>query len=470
MHRPATKRSVLPGILAALLLALAMAGCATVRVSDVPQQPAPDSAFVLAGQLAQGNAALGGQALADNVREIEGLLATLNDEALARNAAALPPDDALYPFAARALLARGLPLPHPLDSGGIWQIAPGSRPPAEMDGYRPPLKLALLLPLSGNLAQAAAPVRDGFLAGYYAETRRRPDIAFYDTHGTPGGVVAAYASAVAEGNDFVVGPLSREGVGAVFSSGELSVPMLALNRARDMPPPGHASFSLSPEDEGIAAAEFMLQRGARRVLLVVANDDSMRRAATAFGQRFNERGGSVVDSLGVGSEVADLGPQLQAAALGEGSVDAVFLAVNGRQARELVSQLSLAGLGGAPRVATSELMSGTGDPEQDRLLDGIAYPTETWYVRGIAGLPPAASLGARLPTARGGAAKLFAFGYDAWLLTAYPEVAAGGVEGGLRGATGRLAIDGFGNVLRTPTWSTFSGGYPVPLGNDGIGD
>ena len=31
-------------------------------------------------------------------------------------------------------------------------------------------------------------------------------------------------------------------------------------------------------------------------------------------------------------------------------------------------------------------------------------------------------------------------------------------------ATGRLRLDGFGNVERTPAWATFSGGHVVPLG------
>src|SRR5690606_23357659 len=74
-----------------------------------------------------------------------------------------------------------------------------ARPPADADGYRPPLHLAVLLPLSGSLATAAVPVRDGLLAGYYAESRRRPDISFHDT---AGGVAAAYDRAVAAGADF----------------------------------------------------------------------------------------------------------------------------------------------------------------------------------------------------------------------------------------------------------------------------
>src|SRR5690606_20931443 len=150
---------------------------------------------------------LGGQARGDNAREIERLLATLDDATLASAAAALPEGDPLYSFAGRALLARGLPLPRPFDLGLLWQAHAGNRPPADGDGYRPPQRLAVLLPLCGRLAPAASPVRDGFLAGYFGERRRCREVAFHDTAGTPVGAVAAYERAVGEGVDYVLGPL-----------------------------------------------------------------------------------------------------------------------------------------------------------------------------------------------------------------------------------------------------------------------
>ena len=340
-----------------------------------------------------------------------------------------------------------------------------TRMPAAPDGYQPPTSIGLLLPLSGQMARAAAPVRDGFLAGYYAETRPRPGIRFYDT--ASAGAVAAYGRAVADGVAYVVGPLGREEVDAVFASGALPVPMLALNRGDDPPPPGHASFSLSPEDEGIAAGDFVLGSGARNVLVLQGTDDSMRRAAAAFGDRLAAAGGRVFQALVITDDPAASAPQLQAAAQAAAAagtpIDAVFLAVRGSKAHLLAAQLSLAGLSGLPTVATSQIATGTGDPLQDVMLDGIAFPTETWTVHGLPGLPPAASLGERLPTARGPAARLFAFGYDAWLVTAYPSVAAGVREGVLRGATGQLRVDAAGNVLRMPAWSTFREGRPVPL-------
>ena len=448
-----------------LLLAALFAGCATTQVSGPATSKAGSGALADAAALARNDATLSGRAKIDNARQIERLLAGIDNATLARDAAALPVGDPLYAFAGRALLNRGLPMPRPFDRGVQWRFDLNNRPAAERDGYRPPVKLAVLLPLSGQLATASAPVRDGLLAGYYGETRRRPEINFFDTAGTPAGAVDAYAKAVAAGADFILGPLGRDEVTAVFRDSGLSVPILALNRGVLAPPPGNAGFSLAPEDDGIIAAEYLLSREHRKALVIGGNDDNGRRAANSFRERFTERGGSVTDTLSVAETPGDISANLAAAA--QHGVDAVFLAVRGGTARAIAPQLALAGLAGKSRVGTSQLISGTGKPEQDSALDGIVYPAEVWTARGLAGLPAASVAGANLPTARGPAARLFAFGYDAWMLTAYLEKLATGNNVQLKGATGELSLDGFGNVMRTPAWSTFSDGRAVPVSGGG---
>lgn len=349
-----------------------------------------------------------------------------------------------------------------------WQFDAGTRPPADRDGYRPPQKLAVLLPLTGSLATAAAPVRDGLLAGYYGERRQRPEMQFYDTAGTADGAVAAYTRALSEGADRVLGPLGRDEVEAVFRQTQASVPVLALNRPASPPPANSASYALAPEDDGASAANYLIARRALRVLVLSSGDDYARRSVAAFDKRLQARGGTIVQTLAVtGEKPADMTALLQAAAQREGGVDAVFLALRGPQARAIAPQLAAAGLGFKPRVATSQLTSGTGKAEEDRALDGIAFPTDAWSVTGVSGLPNAAMTGKSLPTARGPAARLFAFGYDAWLLTAYLEKLALGSDAAVQGASGTLRIDADGNVLRTPAWSTFSAGYVVPLAGSG---
>ena len=447
-------------------LALAAQQPAGVQAALAGSDPAALSAalqarwhLASARGLEAGGDALAGEPRQDNRQAIERLLSSLDDARLAASAAALPAGDPLYNFAGRALVRRGLPLPRPFDSGQAWNF--DQRAAAAADGYRPPLKLAVLLPLSGQLAVAAGPVRDGLLAGYHAESRPRPPIAFYDTLGTPAGAVAAYARAVADGNDFVVGPLGRDEVAAVFAQAEAGVPSLALNRAPAAPPPGHLAFSLAPEDEGIAAADYLLAREHRKVLVIGGTDENGKRAVEAFRARLGERGGEVAGIVGVGEAPGDVSAQLvQAASAG---ADSVFLAVRAPQARALAPQLALAGLGTRTRVATSQLASGTGKPAEDAALDGIVFPGEAWAARGVAGLPAYSQVTAMLPTARGGGARLFAFGHDAWLISAFLERLVTRSDGQLHGATGTLRLDGFGNVVRQPQWSTFSGGVVQPL-------
>ncbi|WP_367381385.1 penicillin-binding protein activator [Stenotrophomonas cyclobalanopsidis] len=418
---------------------------------------ASGDSFAAAAERARAHAGLAGTARSENQAAIAGLLGTLDDATLRNRAAALPANDPLYNFTGRALIARGLPLPRPFDREGAAQFDTSKRPPALSDGYRPPAKMAVLLPLSGRLATAAQPVRDGLLAAYYGESRRRPEVNFFDTAGTPAGALAAYDRAVASGADFVVGPLGRDEVDAVYGRQPLQVPMLALNRGKDAPPAGSAGFSLAPEDDGIVAAEYLRGRERNRALVISSNDDTGRRAAAAFAQRFAQRGGQVAATVSVAEAVGDVSAQVRNA----GQIDAVFLAVRAPQARLLAPQLALAGAGGATRVGTSQLTTGSGKAEEDVALDGIIYPNEAWNVRSVSGLPSAAQVGQTLPSARGAAGRLFAFGADAWKISAYLEKLSN--EGGLDGATGTLYLDSNGNILRQPAWSTFSGGRPMPI-------
>ena len=443
------RRATKPLVLAAALAWLA--GCASTPTQTAPggvaEAPVP-AAFGEAQALARADARA-------NAGRIEALLAGLDDAALSRHTHALAASDPLYPFAARAMLRRGLKPPHAFDHG--WNFE--GRAPADRDGYRPPRKVALLLPLSGALSTAAKPVRDGFLAGYHAETRARPSVTFYDS---AGGAGVAYQRAVADGADYVVGPLDRDQVGSLFAQGELPVPVLALNRGSKAPPPGSVSFSLSPEDEGIAAAEYAIAQGARDVLLLIGGDDSLRRTAVAFRERLQARGGRVIDSIALGTGAEALAAQLAGTA-GKGKVDAIYFAARGDQARAAMPAiLAQPALASARRLAASQIAGTPGKAQQLGLLDGIVFPGESVGARTLPGMP--GNPAALTPTAAGPAARLFAFGYDAWLITAYLERLAQASQPGLPGATGTLQLDGFGNILRAPSWSVLRGGVATPLG------
>lgn len=331
-------------------------------------------------------------------------------------------------------------------------------PPGDSDGYRPPSRLAVLLPMTGTLAPASAGVRDGFLAAYYAEKRRRPVIKFYDSLGTGNGAQAAAARAIAEGAQMIVGPLTREEVSAISSPAEGSVPMIALNRGSSPPPPGSTSFALLPDDEGTAAANRLADRGLLTALVFSNRSDSAQRAVAAFREALHKRGGDAPAEIAVAGDSTDLSAQLATLLASAKPPKAVFIALDAGQARAIAAQLKASALAGLPKISTSQILSGS-NARTDIELDGIEFPELPWLLNQSGDLPDAATLAKSLPSARGPAQRLFAFGADAWKLTAFFERLYNDPSFSIRGATGVLRIDVSGPVHRTTSWAVFSGGH-----------
>ena len=94
-----------------------------------------------------------------------------------------------------------------------------------------PTKIALLLPLTGQNKTAGSAVQNGFFGAYYSAAAGLGDaqqIQVYDVV-AEGGASAAYARAVRDGAEFVVGPLLRGSVNDIAAERLLPVPVLTLN-------------------------------------------------------------------------------------------------------------------------------------------------------------------------------------------------------------------------------------------------
>ncbi len=429
--------------------------------------------FGAAGEFARLDALLPTTERRENGRRVRGLLRRLDDATLSDRAPRLAADDPLRPFLARVMDSRGLALP-------AGYAAPA--PPPSAPGARPDSVIALLLPLSGPLRQAAIPVRDGFLAARFASAGGKPSVRVFDTGETPEQAVVAYRRAVAEGAERVVGPLSRDAVAALFAERELPVPVLALNRSAGTPPPGHLGFAMTPEDEAVAAARMLAQREHRRVVAVVSADDAAQRALDAFRGRHLLDGGELLAVAVLPATGVDFQPEIRAALAGAGlptsapvdltiphdpGFDALFLALRPGQARLAVPQLKLFGLLGLPMLGTSMLHSAEDANPQDRELEGVEFTEIPWLVEDRPGIPSRSALRGQLDSASGGAARLFAFGMDAWRVV---------MEGAtleeadlpLPGATGELRLDALGEVRSQPVIARFRGGRARLLESGGL--
>ena len=315
--------------------------------------------------------------------------------------------------------------------------------PATSASEAAPTSIALILPSQQTVfAHAAEAVRQGFFAAHAARGKVAV-IQVLEVDEDIEQLFSALDGARQRGVSLVVGPLPRSAVNAVIDSGRAATPLVALNfPERDgAAPPSMIALGLSAEAEAqyvvrVAMSEFI---GARR------NLDSGPRFAVISGSGTLERrvAQAYVAALRSASEpplvieTAGERPEQWARRLDPARIDAVFLALDAREAALIRARIPRTVL----TFGTSLLNLGPlgSVPEATALahdLDGVRFVDMPWLLRpdvraGVDLLPPA-PLSADL-------ARLFALGVDAY------QVAARWNRGETRftfdGMTGRLALD-----------------------------
>ncbi len=435
---------------------------------------------------------LGGADRAQNENQIIATLQNMPPDVLKRQADAMPPGDPLRPWLNQALRKSGqaLPLQVLRPNQPVGTLMPGQDNQMQREGYRQAHFVALLLPTEGGLKAVAQAVRDGFFAAYFADKNpQRAQVRVYDSGGNAQEAAAAYAKAVADGADHIVGPLTREAVSAVFGQGHLSAPVLALNQPEhgEAAPPGSAAFGLAPDSEAAQAAEHMLERGITRAVVITATDDWAERAALAFRAQFESRNGQVLGEARVTEGEVNFSTMLRQAMsnvaasknapsqpgaaapapVAAESDTGVFISMRPQQARLLLPQLKLAGYNGLPVFATSHIYSGDYNPGMDRDLDGVEFCDAPWLFDAALGLPKHSEIARTLDSARGAGARLFAMGLDAYALLPYMEWLAQHHDAYVAGATGQLAEDNLGRIQRLLIWAQFENGAAHPV-NGGL--
>ena len=359
-----------------------------------------------------------------------------------------------------------------------------------------PRQIALLLPLSGSAASAGSAVQNGFLGAYFATASGLDDrqvVRIYDVN-SEGGASAAYAAAVADGAEFVVGPLLKRSVTELANDILVPVPVLTLNYlANDtLAPPGLYQFALAAEDEAMSAAQRALGDGHAHGVALVPDNDWGRRLLSSFATEFEGLGGTLLDYrtytpgsqdfsneienlMGLTGSVrryqrmrANIGSAVQFDPRRRQDAEFIFLATDAPAGRLLKSQLKFHYSGDLPVYSTSSVNSLDGRSNTD--MNGIMFADTPWVVDPqpwIAHLP--GQYAEYWPEERR-LARLHAMGYDAYNLIASLYAARGGTMDDIEGATGTLFLDAGGRVHRRLAWAQFQRGEVVALpGHEDIG-
>jgi uncharacterized protein len=355
-------------------------------------------------------------------------------------------------------------------------------------GLEYPSHVALVLPLSGRVQSAGTAVRDGFLAALLQQDpSRRPVVNVYDSDRD--GAVTAYQHAIAEGAEFVVGPLLKEEVTAIAVSGAVSVPTLALNQISDeaSKPARLYQYSLDPEEEARQVAQRVTNDGHMRGLILLPNNDWGQRVFRAFDDEFKTLGGTTAgmrfydpgerDFSGPVAQLllvdesrarantlnAVLGTHLEFEARRRGDVDFIFVGAQPMQGRLVRPALQFHRAGDLPVYSTSDIFEPDAQANSD--LEGVIFPDMPWVIS-----PDAVSTQLRdaltryWPVRARGRGRLYAFGFDAYRLVPLLKAGQFGSEHAIPGMTGLLSIDDRGRVHRQLDWARVTNGQAAPIG------
>jgi len=148
-----------------------------------------------------------------------------------------------------------------------------------------PSQIAVLAPLTGKRAIAGKAIRDGMLSAYYQdEEADRVNLRFYDTAETSADKL--YLQAINDGADFVVGPLLKSNLTKVLPLVK-EVPLISLNKLTEAPTTENIFyFSLSSNDEVIAAAKKMQKDGIKQPLVLAPNNRSGNSLSAVFAKQW----------------------------------------------------------------------------------------------------------------------------------------------------------------------------------------
>ena len=350
-----------------------------------------------------------------------------------------------------------------------------------------PRQVALLLPLSGRQNLSANAVRDGFLAAhFYASNQEvRPVILIYDVSAS--GVADAYARAIQDGADFVVGPLLKDSV-RQLAQANITVPTLALNFLTEENSLSAAfyQFALSPEDEARQVAQRAASLGQTRAVALAPANTWGQRLLNSFTAEFEAAGGKILhyqiyepDGLDFSYSIqelllisesrarsdrlaANLNIELEFEPRRRTDIDLIFLAATAEAGKLIRPQLRFYYAGSVPTYSTSAIYQEGSRNNVD--LNGIMFPDIPWIIA-----PDGQSIQLRntlakhWPVQAERRSRLYAMGFDAYRLIPMLNSGVGYAAEELQGMTGSLHLDDQSRVLRRLPWARIQRGQPVMM-------
>ncbi len=332
-------------------------------------------------------------------------------------------------------------------------------------------KIALLLPLSGQLAKPGSAVKDGFMAAKN-EDFTPPTVEIYDTSNNQ--ILTAYQKAMQDGAQVIVGPLDKSALQTLVNSGsEPSIPIIALNTV-DKSENNLFQFGLSPQEEAVYVATKARSDGYNRALVLSPRNSWGQSIAQNFISSFQHQSGKIVGQTTFTS-LADLDSAiktlLQVKTEGKKKkfvsrrhdADMVFIVASPTQAKQILPLFKFYFADDLPTYSTSLAYSVLSSSETDSDLDGLTFCDMPWvFEQGAKLQADYVQANGTWPETWNTYTRLYALGFDAYHLARSKNSL---INSSLRysGKTGELELDHNHKIYRQLKCAKIKNGIPQTL-------
>ena len=342
-----------------------------------------------------------------------------------------------------------------------------------------PKHIALMLPLSGPLAGPGSAIKEGFMAAREADpVPHAAKISYYNTDAA--NVATLYQQVVADGADYIVGPLMKANVATVAAM-DHPVPTLLLNEVETNPHLGAYQLGLSQSHEAPQVAVKARQKGYSRALVIAPSGEWGNEVVAAFERQWRADGGYVVDTLHYGSsddtnaivrdflQISDseareqrmkklLGRNIEASPSRRQDFDVIFLVAYSSKARQIMPLLKYYYAGDIPVYATSIVYAGNINAMRDKDLDGVIFCDMPWVFT-----HPMSNK--NWPEQFNSYNRLYALGMDSYALSTDLNQLLLFPAAGVRDKSGILYLNSSQQIVRTLAFGQFKQGLAHVLPN-----
>ena len=346
-------------------------------------------------------------------------------------------------------------------------------------------RIAVVLPLTGELAQPANAILDGIRAAQSVQSRQGQvpaQLSLIDSslYSNADDIVQA---ARQQGAEMIIGPLDQGLVTQFSNQPEREWPVLALNPAPNGPSTPW-QLELSSEHEARMVAKRALAEGQRNVLLITPAAEWGDRVQAVMREELSAGGGRVVGTLryqaggSYDEQIARLmltdqskqreqqlrqllRHRLEFQERSRQDADAILLTALPDAARLIKSMLNYHYAADLPVYATSHLYPGYPDASRDLDLNNITFCDLPWILEPPSEAHRALSAEGKDTLSRFG--RLYALGVDAINLYPWLEQLQSAPGAFLQAETGMLSIDANRRVQRVLSCTRFVDGVPAPV-------